>query len=131
MEFTASLQHRARRRTTCVVWRAQVPRLVSAVRVRLLDTSRLNCCHAVVLHVECTPSPTGLLLCGSNDDFLLHYGFVPAGNLHDDFVLFDSIDAALQWHRISFPARVTSQTYARCPVASPPLWTTLKYGVPD
>ena len=44
--------------------------------------------------------------CNSNDDFLLHYGFVPAGNVHDDFVLFDSIDAALQWHRTGFPAKV-------------------------
>ena len=42
----------------------------------------------------------------SNDDFLLHYGFVPAGNVHDDFILFDSTDEALQWHRAKFPLKV-------------------------
>ncbi len=43
--------------------------------------------------------------CCSNDDFLLHYGFVPDGNMHDDYILFDSIDAALHWHRSSFATK--------------------------
>lgn len=32
-----------------------------------------------------------------NDDFLLHYGFVPAGNPHDDVLLFPHLEAALEW----------------------------------
>ena len=51
------------------------------------------------------PANNGALRC-SNDDFLLHYGFVPAGNVHDDFVLFESIGDALQWHWASFPPKV-------------------------
>ena len=35
----------------------------------------------------------------SNDDFLLHYGFVPPRNPHDDFVLFEDWDAASEWLR--------------------------------
>ena len=30
-----------------------------------------------------------------NDDFLLHYGFVPADNAHDDVVLFADLGTAL------------------------------------
>lgn len=33
-----------------------------------------------------------------NDDFLLHYGFVPPGNPHDDVLLFPSLEAALEWY---------------------------------
>lgn len=32
-----------------------------------------------------------------NDDFLVHYGFVPAGNPHDDVLLFPHLEAALEW----------------------------------
>jgi len=35
----------------------------------------------------------------SNDDFLLHYGFVPARNPHDDYVLFEDWDEAENWLR--------------------------------
>ena len=49
----------------------------------------------------------------SNDDFLLHYGFVPAGNVHDDFIIFDSVDEALQWHRAKFPLTVPDITTLR------------------
>ncbi len=33
-----------------------------------------------------------------NEDFLLHYGFVPPGNPNDGVLLFPSIDAALDWY---------------------------------
>lgn len=33
-----------------------------------------------------------------NDDFLLHYGFVPPGNPHDSVLLFPSLGAALEWY---------------------------------
>jgi hypothetical protein len=34
----------------------------------------------------------------SNDDFFVHYGFVPRGNPHDDVVLFSDLEQALEWH---------------------------------
>ncbi|EFJ44774.1 hypothetical protein VOLCADRAFT_94881 [Volvox carteri f. nagariensis] len=33
-----------------------------------------------------------------NDDFFLHYGFVPRANPHDDAVLWPDLEAALEWH---------------------------------
>jgi len=33
----------------------------------------------------------------NNDDFLLHYGFVPPRNPHDDFVLFELAEEAAMW----------------------------------
>ena len=33
----------------------------------------------------------------SNDDFFLYYAFVPPRNPHDDVVLFDHVDACLEW----------------------------------
>jgi len=33
-----------------------------------------------------------------NDDFLMHYGFVPPGNPHDEVLLFPALDAALEWY---------------------------------
>eukprot|EP00667_Euglena_gracilis_P011887 EG_transcript_12166 len=33
----------------------------------------------------------------NNDDFLLHYGFVPPRNPHDDYVLFEDWDEAEKW----------------------------------
>lgn len=33
----------------------------------------------------------------NNDDFLLHYGFVPTMNPHDDVVLFEDVAEALRW----------------------------------
>jgi hypothetical protein len=34
----------------------------------------------------------------NNDDFFLHYGFVPPKNVHDDVILFSSIEDAIDWH---------------------------------
>ena len=33
-----------------------------------------------------------------NEDFLVHYGFVPPHNPHDRFVLFDTIEEGIDWH---------------------------------
>ncbi|GLC67730.1 hypothetical protein PLESTF_000599500 [Pleodorina starrii] len=33
-----------------------------------------------------------------NDDFFLHYGFVPRANPHDDAVLWPDLESALEWH---------------------------------
>jgi hypothetical protein len=40
----------------------------------------------------------------SNDSFLLYYGFTPPANPHDDVVLWDDLEAALDWHAAAFPA---------------------------
>ncbi|KAL6785315.1 hypothetical protein ACKKBG_A03330 [Auxenochlorella protothecoides x Auxenochlorella symbiontica] len=40
----------------------------------------------------------------NNDDFLLHYGFVPPMNPHDDVVLFEDVTEALQWCAAEFQA---------------------------
>jgi hypothetical protein len=34
----------------------------------------------------------------SNTDFFVHYGFVPLRNPRDEVVLFESIEAALDWY---------------------------------
>jgi len=34
----------------------------------------------------------------NNDDFFLHYGFIPPKNIHDDVILFSSIENAIDWH---------------------------------
>jgi len=34
----------------------------------------------------------------SNDDFFLYYGFIPPMNPNDDYVLFPSLDSALDWY---------------------------------
>ncbi|GIL72494.1 hypothetical protein Vretifemale_2854, partial [Volvox reticuliferus] len=33
-----------------------------------------------------------------NDDFFLHYGFVPRANPHDDAVLWPDLESSLEWH---------------------------------
>ena len=33
----------------------------------------------------------------SNDDFFIHYGFVPPRNVHDSVVLFENIETAIDW----------------------------------
>lgn len=44
----------------------------------------------------------------NNDDFFLHYGFVPLRNPHDDAVLFTDLTEALDWHYDNFyKAQVT------------------------
>ncbi|KAK9805479.1 hypothetical protein WJX72_000563 [[Myrmecia] bisecta] len=45
----------------------------------------------------------------SNDDFFLHYGFVPARNAHDDVILFASLEEALDWHTEVFPHEGSGQ----------------------
>ena len=42
----------------------------------------------------------------NNDDFFLHYGFVPLRNPHDDTVLFQDLIEALDWHYDQFPPQV-------------------------
>ncbi|MEW5306535.1 MAG: hypothetical protein WDW36_008992 [Sanguina aurantia] len=58
-------------------------------------------CVRVVATRDVAPGEP-LLLCyssgHSNDAMFLHYGFVPAGNMDDDVVLFDDASAALNWH---------------------------------
>lgn len=34
----------------------------------------------------------------SNDDFFMHYGFIPSRNVHDDVILFCTIEEAIDWH---------------------------------
>jgi SET domain len=34
----------------------------------------------------------------NNDDFFLHYGFIPPRNIHDDVILFSTIEEAIDWH---------------------------------
>ena len=34
----------------------------------------------------------------SNDDFFLHYGFIPPRNVHDDVILFTNIEEVIDWH---------------------------------
>jgi hypothetical protein len=34
----------------------------------------------------------------SNDDFFVHYGFVPLRNPRDEVILFESIESALDWY---------------------------------
>ena len=36
----------------------------------------------------------------SSTDFLVHYGFVPLRNPRDDVVLFEDVDAALDWYAL-------------------------------
>jgi len=40
----------------------------------------------------------------ANDDWLLHYGFVPTHNPHDSFELFGSLPEALEWYAKKFLA---------------------------
>ncbi len=42
----------------------------------------------------------------NNDDFFLHYGFVPLRNPHDDAVLFQDLTGALDWHYEHFKPEV-------------------------
>ena len=42
----------------------------------------------------------------NNDDFFLHYGFVPLRNPHDDAVLFQDLTDALDWHYKHFKPEV-------------------------
>ena len=42
----------------------------------------------------------------NNDDFFLHYGFVPLRNPHDDAVLFQDLTYALDWHYEHFKPEV-------------------------
>ncbi len=42
----------------------------------------------------------------NNDDFFLHYGFVPLRNPHDDAVLFQDLTDALDWHYEHFKPEV-------------------------
>ncbi|KAG2440536.1 hypothetical protein HYH02_010414 [Chlamydomonas schloesseri] len=48
----------------------------------------------------------------SNDDFFLHYGFVPRANPHDDAVLWPDLEAALEWHYSRFGAQRLSEAEA-------------------
>jgi hypothetical protein len=44
----------------------------------------------------------------SNDDFFVHYGFVPLRNPRDEVILFESIESALDWYVLEsgFPVGV-------------------------
>ena len=42
----------------------------------------------------------------NNDDFFLHYGFVPLRNPHDDAILFQDLTDALDWHYEHFKPEV-------------------------
>ncbi|KAG2446144.1 hypothetical protein HXX76_000741 [Chlamydomonas incerta] len=48
----------------------------------------------------------------SNDDFFIHYGFVPRANPHDDAVLWADLEAALEWHYSRFGAQRVSEAEA-------------------
>lgn len=48
----------------------------------------------------------------NNDDFFLHYGFVPLRNPHDDTVLFQDLIEALDWHYDQFPPKVGASSAA-------------------
>ncbi|KAG1666921.1 hypothetical protein FOA52_005981 [Chlamydomonas sp. UWO 241] len=53
-----------------------------------------------------------LLLCygaRSNDDFFLHYGFVPEANPHESVVLFNDLEEALDWHHATFAAEMPEE----------------------
>ncbi|GMH33156.1 hypothetical protein BSKO_00990 [Bryopsis sp. KO-2023] len=39
----------------------------------------------------------------NNDDFLLHYGFVPPRNPRDDVILFPGLEEAIEWYCQAFP----------------------------
>lgn len=43
----------------------------------------------------------------SNDDFFLHYGFVPPHNPHDEVVLFDNLEDAVSWYFEQFILKVS------------------------
>lgn len=47
----------------------------------------------------------------SNDDFFVHYGFVPLRNPRDEVVLFESVEAALDWYVLEsgFPVGVAAE----------------------
>ncbi|KAL0050877.1 hypothetical protein WJX82_009288 [Trebouxia sp. C0006] len=50
----------------------------------------------------------------NNDDFFLHYGFVPLRNPHDDAVLFQDLTDALDWHYEHFkPEGLANEEDAR------------------
>eukprot|EP00775_Hariotina_reticulata_P006027 gene6027-6265_t len=68
------------------------------------DNSPNGCWEMVLSAKQDIPANNPLLLSyfeGSNDEFFLHYGFVPPSNPHDTFVLFPGITAALEhlWHQ--------------------------------
>lgn len=44
----------------------------------------------------------------SNDDFFVHYGFVPLRNPRDEVILFESIESALDWYAPQFSPQVSS-----------------------
>ncbi|MEW5308892.1 MAG: hypothetical protein WDW38_000813 [Sanguina aurantia] len=43
-----------------------------------------------------------------NDDFFIHYGFVPRANPHDEVVVFEDLEEALDWHYQQFDSQVLS-----------------------
>ena len=47
----------------------------------------------------------------NNDDFFLHYGFVPLRNPHDDAVLFKDLTEALDWHYDTIGSQVGNCTF--------------------
>lgn len=64
------------------------------------ENSPNNCWEMVLSSTQLIPAETPLLLSyfeGSNDEFLLHYGFVPASNPHDSMQLFSNITEALEY----------------------------------
>ncbi|WIA11509.1 hypothetical protein OEZ85_011622 [Tetradesmus obliquus] len=63
------------------------------------DNSPSSCWEMVLSSTQAIPADSPLLLSyfeGGNDEFLLHYGFVPPSNPHDTVQLFSSITEALE-----------------------------------
>lgn len=71
--------------------------------MRAVETWQL--CHGCVVFVQVIATADileGDELCfsygeRSNDDFFVHYGFVPLRNPRDEVILFESIESALDW----------------------------------
>lgn len=92
-----------------------------------LANSPNNCWEMVLSSKQHIHADTPLLLSyfeGSNDEFLLHYGFVPDSNPHDSVQLFGNVSEALEhlwWQEkamvsrcdLRFPATVVGVTLDR------------------
>ena len=70
---------------------------------------------------------THLTLCydptATNDDYVVYHGFCPACNPADDVELFDSVEAAVEWHRATYPSQPDAELAATAVAlaAMPPL----------
>ena len=65
----------------------------------------------------------------TNDDYALYHGFCPSSNAMDDVELFASAEAAIGWHRATFPCASPNEDLAATALylaAMPPLEGTLR-----